>query len=229
VEEELMTYGRFSMAVLAVGALVAAAGAQGAVLCKKNKTAAVFVRDGCGRKETQINLTDFLSGSGGGGGGGAEPEIDRSGSRLHVRYFVGADGSREFIGFLDTQRNEHCAFTWVGYRAEDGTTRCLPQESLASLSESYFADSSCTQPLPLALWSPETNCPGPAYIQKLVLDQCPMLVRLYEVGLEFAGSAYTIIGSLGCRAATPPSGYVIYTVGAEVPASAFVAASEQVE
>ncbi len=224
-----MKYKRSSIAVLAVGALVVAPGAQGAVLCKKNKTAAVFVRDACGKKETQINLTDFLSGSGGGGGGSVEPEIDRSGSRLHVRYFVGADGSREFIGFLDTQRNEHCAFTWVGYRAEDGTTRCLPQENLASLSESYFADSSCTQPLPLALWSPGTNCPGPAYIQKPISNQCPVLVHLYEVGPEFTGSVYAIIGSLGCRAATLPTGYTIYTVGNEVPASAFVAASEQVE
>ena len=118
------------------------------------------MRDGCGRKETQINLTDFLSGSGGSEGGGGEPEIDRSGSRLHVRYFVGADGSREFIGFLDTQRNEHCSFTWVGYRAEDGTTRCLPQENLASLSESYFADSSCTQPLTSPGGALERIAPG---------------------------------------------------------------------
>lgn len=224
-----MKYKRCSIAVLAVGALVVGPGAQGAVLCKKNKTAAVFVRDACGKKETQINLTDFLSGSGGGGGGSVEPEIDRSGSRLHVRYFVGADGSREFIGFLDTQRNEHCSFTWADDRAADGATRCLPQDHVAYLNDSYFVDASCTQGLPLAFWSGGTGCPPPAYIAKRTSNQCPTLIRVYQVGPEFTGNPYSIIGSLGCRAATLPTGYTIYTVGNEVPASAFVAASEQVE
>ncbi|GEM_PF-3444751 len=208
--------------------------ADAAVLCKRNRTGAVFVRNACQKKESEMDLTDFFSGGGGAGGtgggsGSLEPEIDRSGSRLHVRYFTGADGSREFIGFYDGQRNENCSFIWPGSAAADGTTRCLPLDNLAYLNDSYFADSSCTQPLPLAFfWSGSTNCPAPAYIAQHTSNQCPMVWHLYEIGAQFTGSAYAIMGSLGCRAATLPTGYTIYTVGNEVPASAFVEASEQV-
>ena len=93
---------------LAVGLALGQA-AQGAVLCKK-KSGAVVAREACRSKETALDLRQIDGG--GGPGGGGEPSdgtIDHtSGSRLRVRYLAGADGSREFIGFFDNQRNENC-------------------------------------------------------------------------------------------------------------------------
>lgn len=45
-----------------------------------------------------------------------------SGKRLRARYYVGEDGSRQFVGWHDKERNEDCSFSV----AEDGKTRCLP-------------------------------------------------------------------------------------------------------
>src|SRR5438105_4184598 len=61
----------------------------------------------------------------GGGSGGAGVDLDHealSGTRLKTQYIQGDDGSRSFLGFFDTQRNEACTFG----RAEDGKIRCLP-------------------------------------------------------------------------------------------------------
>jgi len=225
-----MRYKRSSTAVLAVASLVVAAGAQGAVLCKKNKTAAVFVRDVCGKKETQINLNDFLSGSGGGGSGGGggtfEPEIDRSGSRLHVRYFTGADGSRQFDGFFDTQRGEVCWFGGDFERASDGKIRCLPLLTRAAIS--FFQDAACMQRLVQVI---ATQCPMAKYGYIAQTSQCPRTIAFYPIGAAFSGStAYYFNGSGQCVVfPSSVASFNLYTVGSEIPPSTFVEAAEVVE
>ena len=212
-----------SLAALGIGAPHALA----AVLCRK-PSGVLVARDGaCKKKESAFDLSQLSGGGGGGGGGGTglDAEIDQSGSRLRVRYFAGADGSREFIGFFDSQRNENCAFTWGSDRAADATIRCLPNEWISSINDNYFQDSLCTQPLRLAVASEGTNCPPPAYAETRTSNQCPTLIDLYDVGPQFQGSVYYYINGLGCRTQTFPAGYVTYTVGNEVPSSAFVAAS----
>ena len=55
----------------------------------------------------------------------AAAQAATSGTRLKASYYVGADGSKEFIGLYDSQLGVNCSF----YSASDGTSRCMPWET----------------------------------------------------------------------------------------------------
>jgi len=63
-----------------------------------------------------------------------------SGSRLKARYYEGEDGSKQFIGWWDSQRQEDC----VMVPAKDGKLRCLPAANVAITG---YADANCSVPV----------------------------------------------------------------------------------
>ncbi len=74
------------------------------------------------------------------GGGGANYTMGNNGSRLRMRFFLGADGSRQFSGWYDTQLGVNCQVL----TAADGKLRCLPKQ--AAFQTKFYADPQCTQP-----------------------------------------------------------------------------------
>ena len=52
----------------------------------------------------------------------AKADPATSGTRLKAKYYAGADGSRQFVGWHDAQRDEDCYFG----AAADGVLRCAP-------------------------------------------------------------------------------------------------------
>lgn len=74
--------------------------------------------------------------------GPAGKDATLSGSRLKARYWVGADGSRQPIGFFDSERGENCTFQAVG-PAEPDAVRCIPP--FENITLNYYSDASCTQ------------------------------------------------------------------------------------
>ncbi|APR86455.1 Hypothetical protein A7982_11804 [Minicystis rosea] len=141
------------------------------------------------------------------------------GSRLKPKYRVGDDGAKEYLAGLwfDSQRNEDCSFAL----AADGKTRCLPQGT----EFRYFADASCETPMVLL----QNACSAPKYAVSNTDAACgldPSAIHVYAV--DQPTTPAMIYGKSGgsCFAIGPSaSEYLYYTVGAEVPASAFVAAT----
>ena len=142
-----------------------------------------------------------------------------AGSRLKPKYRVGEDGAKEYLAGLwfDSQRNEDCSFAIAG----DGKTRCLPQGT----EFRYYADASCETPMVLL----QNACSPPKYAVSSIEAACgldPSAMRVYAV--DQPTTPAMIYGKQGasCFAIGPSaSDYQYFTVGAEVPASAFVAAT----
>jgi hypothetical protein len=143
-----------------------------------------------------------------------------NGSRLKAKFRSGEDGSREYLPgqWYDTQRSEACAFAVAG----DGATRCLP----AGVEFRYYADAACNTPMAII----ESTCAMPTYATKTVGGACgldPSAVHVYALGavltpmMMYAKSGTQCIG-LGQVSGTD---YTYITVGAEIPASTFVAAT----
>ncbi len=220
-----MGYRALCIVGIAVSAMVAQS-SHATVLCRK-PSGVVVARDAtCKRKETALDLGQIGGGSNPGGGGGtSDGTTDHtSGSRLRVRYLAGADGSREFMGFFDNQRNENCLFGSATVRAGDGTIRCLPSEAVAYQGAFYFADAACTVRLAAAL---KAQC-APKYAAMYSASQCPLTETIYPILSAFTlgGTIYFVNASAQC-VAYPGSltSYDLYTVGDEIPPSSFAGAS----
>jgi len=143
----------------------------------------------------------------------------------------GSDGALVYQGYKlhDAQLNVDCDLSV----AADGQSRCLPV-STGFLTGS-FSDASCTQKLALVPSLSTCPTPSPAYAwASFVFDVCTNVnsigTRVYPVGSEFIGPIYN-----GCATCIPPTcssanrvpGYRYYSVGAEMPASSFVAFTTQ--
>jgi len=153
----------------------------------------------------------------------ARADGNQSGTRLKARYYVGSDGSKEFIGWHDSQRNEDCGFV----TASDGTMRCLGGSGVASVG-TYFSDTGCTQPLVLAQTG--TGCAVPSIASKATLTSCSTVYyTLFQVGSSFTGTPYSGTPSSCTKVTTTLPGYAVYNLGPEVPASSFVAATVQTD
>jgi hypothetical protein len=81
----------------------------------------------------------------------AMADSNQSGTRLKIKYYLGADGSKAFKGFYDSQLNVDCYFA----KAADGTVRCIPVATATTTTANYYADANCTQPVALV-----SQCPG---------------------------------------------------------------------
>jgi len=152
-----------------------------------------------------------------------------SGSRLRARYYVGEDGARQFIGWHDTKRDEDCMFQ----TAEDGKLRCMP--SVGAYALTYFADEACTsQPLMLvakttaACANSAPTTPAKLYVS----EPCGANRSVYTVSRSPATTVYQK-GTTTCAPLQPvlleSYDFMPLTAPIAAPASAFVAATEEVE
>lgn len=144
-----------------------------------------------------------------------------SGSRLKAQYRLGDDGSKEYIAgsWFDSQRSEVCSFG----PAADGTQRCMPDGAVASV----FADDTCQSPLLML----ESSCTAPSYALQIAPSTCdanPGAIHVFSVGAATTPSTlYVQAGSTCYQAGTATSGFTYYAVGAEIPPSSFVGATNQ--
>lgn len=162
------------------------------------------------------------SGGAGGDGHGASNEGGSSpmpalgyenGSRLRARVFVGADGSRQFIGWNDTELGVDCAFQ----RTPGGTYRCLPTGA-AFFSPSYFTDPGCSTPAVLA-----TCDAAPVYAFENFGTACDPVYVVHDVGPALA-MVYVQSGAQ-CLQTAPPTGLFAYADGGSVSSSTFASAT----
>jgi hypothetical protein len=138
-----------------------------------------------------------------------------NGSRLKARYLQGDDGSRKFLGWFDTARNELCNFRV----AEDGKTRCLPTFT-AIPAVGAFIDAACTQAI--AVQPQLCGGPAPLYVAQTVDAICSTAVAYYSLAALTGGALYSLSAAGVCS----PSGALpaVYVVGPKVPATSFVEA-----
>ena len=160
------------------------------------------------------------------------PEADaetKSGTRLKARYYLGADGSKQFIGWRDTMRNEDCYIA----KAEDGQLHCMPIAGAAAAT--YFGDKECTaQPLTVVAKASQAcaNVAAAAPTTMYLAEACGANRTLYTVGQTPVVAVFQKTGA-NCTALPQVllDTYNFFPLMAPVaaPASAFVAATEQVE
>lgn len=156
----------------------------------------------------------------------ANADPTTSGTRLKARYYVGEDGSKQFVGWHDSQRNEDCGFSKAG----DGVLRCLP--SAGASEAGIFSDSGCTQPLAIA-----ANCTTGAKYATVATLSCGALasVRVFSLGspvtptVAYAGTPAACTMYPAASLTSLEMTNAIYPVGAEVAPSSFVSATEQVD
>jgi hypothetical protein len=141
--------------------------------------------------------------------------------RLRARYLVAEDGSRQFVGWHDTGRDEDCSFGF----AADGAQRCLPATQYGVWG--YYSDDQCTVPITGVLPS---ACPI-VTPYALRTDDCGN-ESVYQLTDTTVDKTYIQVedadgGIIGCQY-SPVSSYTFYTA-TEVPASSFAMATEQTE
>jgi len=149
---------------------------------------------------------------------------NESGTRLKVRAYVGDDGSKLVIpgAMHDTELKADCGFAV----AADGATRCLPTGGTSP--PSYFLNAGCTEHFALV----PKGCAKPAYVQEAITGAACAAgsVRVRSLAGAFTGAQVFagIPGTCTAQPGTVFSSYSdIYSLGAEVPPSSFVKATEQ--
>lgn len=159
----------------------------------------------------------------------AAAQAEQGGSQLVPTYLEAEDGSRQFLGWHDSVRGVDCAFTV----AADGAWRCLPGGADAS---TVFADAACTQRLALV----PKDCAPPAYAVVREAVSCDWhspaatvrhvlaLSRRFTGPLAYWKTAGTC-AAISSRDATDLLLHDLYSVGDELPPSAFVRAVAQGE
>lgn len=146
----------------------------------------------------------------------AEPA---AGSRLKPKFRKGEDGAKEYLAGIwwDSQRQEDCSFTLAG----DGKMRCLP----AGSDFRYFVDAQCQTPMVMM----QGACSAPKYGISATEAACGLdapTTHVYAIGGPT--SPAMIYGKSGssCFAIGPTTpDWQYYSVGAEIPADSFVAAT----
>jgi hypothetical protein len=156
----------------------------------------------------------------------AKADGSQSGSRLKVKYMAGADGSRvPYGGLRDSMLNVDCSFL----PAVDGTMRCFPIGGASA--SSFFVDQNCTQLLAYigkgCAKTPYATASAPSG------GACTETrYRVFSVGAPFMGMTFYQLSNgicTGSPASNLSASYDLYAVGAEVPASTFVAGAWQTD
>jgi hypothetical protein len=156
----------------------------------------------------------------------AEAHAAASGSRLKARWYVAADGARQFASFHDSELKQDCEFSL----ASDGVVRCLPKFVFSS---PFFLDSACTErviwdsicgipqgaPVAFALPVPANDCGGNPSVR---YD-----TRYYTAGEEVKPNVLYQSGPAGCTESTVFHAGVYRRLSPEIPAPSFVAAKLQ--
>jgi hypothetical protein len=155
----------------------------------------------------------------------ASAQTMTSGSRLKAKWYVGADGSKQFLGWHDSQLNTDCDFGV----ASDGATRCIPAYPAGALVATYFADAACSQPI--AYLYP--GCATPTYASQSASASCALkpVTQIFSIAGVYGGTVYQGTSS-SCTAVTATtilSLYTFYSIGTESPPSQFVQATVQTD
>lgn len=176
------------------------------------------VRDGTGGTHGTAGGT-VSGGHGGSIMNPVPPAQADPGSRLKPKYRAGEDGSKEFIAnqWWDSQRSEDCSFQL----AADGQTRCLP----SGADFRYFSDAQCSQPMVLM----QGSCSAPKYATSATAAACgldPSATHVFQLGAATNPTQiYAQAGGSCYAVGQAASDWQYFTVGAEIPANSFVAAS----
>ena len=137
-----------------------------------------------------------------------------NGTRLRARVYVGADGSKQFIGWRDTELDIDCTFG----RAPGGDYRCFPSDAVFN-SGTYFTNSGCTTEAVVAQCEPQ-------YVYRLQ-PGCDGARIISAVGAE-SPSLFVKSGA-NCVSTAPAPGSTVYAVGSDISGSTFAAASVEVD
>jgi hypothetical protein len=146
-----------------------------------------------------------------------------NGSRLKARYYVGADGSREPVasyGWYDSERRENCGFS----KAPDGAIRCVPMIGAYAYG-TYYRDGECM--VELAVAGATCGAEAPRYANVAASSACTTY-RIHQLGAAFTGTALFIKSGTMCVMTIATTGISYFEIGAEVPPTAFVQATEEV-
>lgn len=159
------------------------------------------------------------------GSGGSDPGGGyEDGTRLRAVTIDGADGSKQPVGWYDTERGEACGFRV----AADGQLRCLPLGGAGI----FYSDAACTS----VITATGAGCTAPAYVAEPVgVASCylgPHVVdpasgvEVRQVGAQTNPAAYYVKSGEACvSAGVPPAAYDLFAVGAPLDPSLFVAAT----
>lgn len=159
-------------------------------------------------------------GVGGTGGEGLPALGYENGTRLRARVAVGEDGSRQFLGWRDTERDENCSFA----EASDGTTRCMP----AAPPTIYYSDSACAVPV-MAHTASACELPLPDYARDTKAT-CNGVGQLRErLGpIVIPATVYFANGS-NCLATPITANTTYYILSGPLEDDLFAAANEEIE
>jgi hypothetical protein len=148
----------------------------------------------------------------------AQADPSASGSRLKLQYYVGSDSSKAFAQILDTMTSLPCSYQ----TAADGMTRCLPTGQ-ASVNPAFFSDSACSKVAAQGY----AGCAAPTYAVGSTASACVTSPTSHVYLVGAVSSVFEKVGTT-CTAVTGLSAsFTFYSLGAEVPASSFVAGSLQ--
>jgi hypothetical protein len=144
-----------------------------------------------------------------------------NGTRLRAKVRTGDDGSKEYISgiWYDTERQEDCVFA----PAADGKERCIPP---SQNTVTLFADSACKQQIAVAI----AGC-APKYATVPELSTCgSSVLHIYSIGATMnLSKVYLSVDGMCMDVGPADPNAVYYEIGAEVPASSFVASTVQYE
>jgi hypothetical protein len=150
---------------------------------------------------------------------------------LKVRYYAGADGSKQSAGMHDSMLNVDCYFQPMS----DGTQRCVPiygGSSSQAVFQGYFADAACTQ----GLATNYKGCASPTYaVSYASAPNCAWqdVWHVYPIVMPYAGSSYYAMSGGTCAGPMPVANLTssndVYTLGSELPPTTFVQATLQTE
>jgi hypothetical protein len=158
------------------------------------------------------------TGTGAGGYDGSEAGGFGSGSRLRARYLAGGDGSRQGVGWYDSELGQTCEFFGVG-----GSRHCLPGPAVVGGGISLYTNSSCSTP---AVRVPD-GCEETSYVRRRVgAEDCG------DVGYDvfpavLVAAPYQYNGGVCSPATGDPVAYQI--TGDALPLSTFVSATLMTE
>ena len=114
-------------------------------------------------------------------------------------------------------RKEVVVVSGVRTAIGDGSFRCLPANTLAAVTP-YFADPSCLEPIEVSLVETGACDPG----TRFAIDNRGVEPVVRPLVAPFAGKLYEISTADTCLEYIPPKREVPFSVGAAMPASAFV-------
>lgn len=161
---------------------------------------------------------------------GADP--NQGGSRLKARVYVGADGSRLVSGMRDTQMNVDCTYQV----AADGNTRCLPTSLAFTRLSTTSIDAACKT----TLYRAAKGCESETFITSLVVSETacgPARVSVFSHGSKYEAGPLYIGGGAGGGCSLADAAYLdglkqqydLYPLGAEIPATTFVATTVELQ